>query len=193
MLFGASRHFKWFNVFISPTVIFLIVLSLFPILYALILSFSNYSLSSNTETRYIGVTNYLELFNDQLFLRALRNTFLLVATATALEMLFGILLALGLFNYLRSARRIIQTLVIVPMALTPVAVALIWKYIYNTTYGVLNYGLTLQGIHQIDWLGSTDWSLISIIIVDVWQWTPFVLLILLAGLESIPHQSLEMG
>jgi multiple sugar transport system permease protein len=105
----------------------------------------------------------------------------------------GTALALGLLNYVRRTRKFLQAIIVIPMAMTPVAAALMWKYIYNSTYGILNYGLSFLHIAPVDWLGSTKWSLISIVLVDIWQWTPFVFLIVLAGLESIPQEILDMG
>jgi multiple sugar transport system permease protein len=83
--------------------------------------------------------------------------------------------------------------VVLPLAISPVAVALMWKYMFNSTYGVLNFLLSHFGIREIDWLGSLNWSLATVIIVDIWQWTPFVILIMLAGIEAIPKNVIDMG
>jgi multiple sugar transport system permease protein len=185
---------QYFSIFLLPTLLFFILLTIFPFFYAIVLSFTDYNLVSQKSLAFIGIKNYTKLFfNDELFTTALKNTFTLVCIATVFEIVIGFILASLLYNCIGRFKKQIQTLFILPMAMAPVAIALMWKYMFNSTYGVIDYFLNSLGIKSINWLGSNEWALISIIIVDIWQWTPFVFIILLAGLESIPLQAIEMG
>jgi len=187
------RQAKNFNIFLLPTILFFTLFTVFPFLYGIGLSFTDFSLRSEKSLSFIGISNYSKLLSDQLFQIAFKNTIIVVFIATALEVILGFILASILYNYIGKLKKQIQTLLILPMAMAPVAIALMWKYMFNTTYGVINYLIGLIGIQSVDWLGSSKWALISVIIVDVWQWTPFIFIIILAGFESIPHQIIEMG
>lgn len=185
-----ARHF---SVFLLPTISFFILFTVFPFLYAIGLSFTDFNLRSGKGLAFIDIGNYSKLLTDRLFQIALKNTVIVVFVATVLEVIIGFMLATILYNYIRKLKKQIQTLIILPMAMAPVAIALIWKYMFNSTYGVINYIVSFIGVQGIDWLGSNKWALISIIIVDIWQWTPFVFVIILAGFESISLQTIEMG
>ena len=187
------REAKYFNIFLLPTIAFFILFTVFPFLYGIGLSFTDFSLRSEKSLSFIGIANYSKLLSDQLFQIALKNTIIVVFIATALEVILGFILASILYNYIGKLKKQIQTLLILPMAMAPVAIALMWKYMFNATYGVINYLIGLIGIQGVDWLGSSKWALISVIIVDIWQWTPFIFIIILAGFESIPLQTIEMG
>lgn len=182
------------KLFIYPTVVFLTLLTIFPFIQIIIISLTNYELIYNNNFyEFIGLKNFIDLFKDQLFIISLENTFRIVFFSILFEVSFGIILSMTLYYYFRRIRRMIQTILILPLAMTPVAVALMWKYMFNSTYGIINYSLSLVGISNINWLGSIDYALISIIIVDIWQWTPFVLIICLAGIESIPAEIVDMA
>jgi multiple sugar transport system permease protein len=184
---------RYFSIFLLPTITFFVLLAIFPLFYAIVLSVTDYGLTSGQSYKFIGIANYSELLNDQLFRIALKNTLTVVGVATVFELIIGFLLATILYSYVGRFRRHIQALLILPIAMAPVAIALMWKYILNSTYGVANYFLNSFGIKGIDWLGSNEWALISVAIVDIWQWTPFVLIIMLAGFESIPITTMEMA
>jgi len=187
-----SREIGQFRIFIWPTIIFIIILTVFPFLYAIALSFTDHNYVSSDQTKIVGIDNYIELFQDSLFTKSLKNTVLLVAISTFCELAIGFTLATIFFTYVRKLKKFIQTIIIMPMAMAPVAVALMWKYIFNSSYGILNYIFESLSLKPIDWLGSNAYALISIIIVDIWQWTPFVLLIVLAGYESIKRNAIDM-
>ncbi|MFB0562942.1 MAG: carbohydrate ABC transporter permease [Candidatus Lokiarchaeia archaeon] len=187
------KEARYFSVFLFPTIAFFILFTIFPFLYAIGLSFTDFNLRSGKSLSFTGIGNYSKLLTDQLFQIALKNTIIVVIVATAFEVIIGIILATILYNYIGKLKKQIQTLLILPMAMAPVAIALMWKYMFNTTYGVINYIISSIGVQGIDWLGSNKWALISIIIVDIWQWTPLVFVIILAGFESIPLQTIEMG
>lgn len=187
------KQTQFFSIFLLPTIAFFILFSIFPFLYAVAVSLTNYEFASSQSLAFVGMSNYLGLLHDELFRIALKNTLIVVCVATAIEASTGFLLAMFIYSYIGKLKKQIQALLILPMAMAPVAIALMWKYMFNSTYGVVNYFLTYLGVRGVDWLGSSHWALFSVIIVDIWQWTPFVFIIMLAGFESLPIRALEMG
>ena len=110
--------------------------------------------------------------------------------AVAIEMVLGLALAI-LVGSLKSFKGIMRTILIVPILMPPVAIGSMWKLMYSFDFGVLNQIVTALGIYPVNWLGSTSLALMSVIIVDVWHWTPFVFLILFAAVEGLPSEVIE--
>lgn len=176
-------------VFLIPTIIIFLVLTVYPLLYAFVTSlFDNNYL--NGETSFIGFENYTNVLNDHLFWIAVKNTLLFVVVAVVFEVILGTLFAL-LFNLGTKGISLLRSLVLLPMLLPPITVALTWKMMYEYDYGIFNYLLSLLGLPAVEWLSSSSWALFSIIITDIWQWTPFVFLVVLAALQSIPKELYE--
>jgi len=175
--------------FLAPAVVLLLGLTVYPLLY--IVRISLYRLTPAGET-FVGLENFLRLLSDPFFFQSLGQTFLLMVGALTLEFLFGLSLALLLDSEIR-ARGLWRTLFLLPMILPPVVVGVIWRLIYNPNFGVLNGALQLLGVDttRLTWLADPSVALAALVVVDVWEWTPFVFLILLAGLQAIPEEPYE--
>lgn len=187
---GIGRLADWDLGFIAPAVVFLVLLVIFPTLFAIFISLTRWNLTESETRTFIGLTNYLFLLNETRFWEALARTIVFTTASTSLTITLGMILAL-LLNRPLPAKNILRTLLIVPMIITPVVVGLTWRFMYNPELGMINYVLSLLGFEKIAFLGKVSTSLPSVIITDVWQYTPFALLILLAGLESLPKEPFE--
>ena len=170
--------------FIAPTLLLLIAVNIFPLLYSIYLSFTNAELIGG-DPGFIGTSNYSFVFFDPRYAAALRTTGLFVITAVSVELALGYTLALALRGNFRC-KPVLLTALLVPMMMPPAVIGGFWKLILNGSYGVLNQLLDAVGLGQPQWLTDPDLKLVSILIIDVWMWTPFMLLISLASLNSIP-------
>ncbi len=185
----ADRNIKY--IFTVPTIIFVLCMVLFPILYTLVLSFHSWRMSVNIPWEWVGLQNYITMFSSDRFPMAVWRTFIFAALALSLEVVLGLAIALFL-NREFFGKNAAKTAFLLPMVATPVAIGMVWKLIYEPTIGILNYVIrNWLGGPKIDWLGSTTNALYSLIAVDIWQWTPMVMLIILAGLSSISTECYE--
>ena len=182
-----SRAFPY--LFLAPSVLLLLALTVYPLLY--ILRLSVYRLSAGGE-EFAGLANFFRLFQDSFFLQSIGQTVLFTLAALALELALGLALALLLDSRIR-AQNLWRSLFLLPMILPPVVVGVIWRLIYNPNFGVLNGLLETFGVDtaRLTWLADPSVALAAIVLVDVWEWTPFVFLILLAGLQAIPDEPYE--
>ena len=176
-------------VFVTPALILLIGMNVFPLIYNVALSFTNAELSGGDWT-FIGAANYSRVFSEPRFAGAIRTTALFVLLVVSIELVIGFLLALSLRNAFRG-KSLLVTLLLVPMMLSPAVMGLYWNLILNGQYGILNQLLAWMGFGQPQWLTDPSLKLLSILGVDVWMWTPFMTLILLAGLQAIPRYLYE--
>lgn len=161
---------------------------LYPLLFSFWVSLHRYQLTRLQDVRFAGLRNYLKLFEDPAFWNAILNTLTFVFGAVTLELVLGFALAL-LLHRLPRFRHLARAMLLTPMFVTPIAVGLMFRFLLNQQLGVLPWLLEGLGI-RIDWFGP-GMALFSIILIDVWQWTPFMLLLLLAGLESLPKAPFE--
>lgn len=175
--------------FVAPALTVLLALNLFPLLFNVYLSFTNADLSGGV-VKSVGVRNYTALFSDARYANALTLTALFVLVSVSVELVLGFVLALALRERL-PGKPIILTVLLIPMMLCPVVLSLFWNLILNGNYGVLNQLLALVHLPQPQWLTDDDLKLVSILLVDVWMWTPFMMLISLAGLNAIPNYIYE--
>lgn len=173
---------------ISPILIVILALGLYPFLYVIWLSFQMQTAS--TKPVFVGLQNFYEIFLDSTFREVIGNTLVYVVSTVIAEFLIGLGLAL-LLNRQFKGKRIIAPLIYLPMIVTPVAVGLTFRIIYNVEYGPLTYFLSLVGISPIRWVASATYALFSLILVDIWQWTPFMFLVLLAGLQNVSPECVE--
>jgi multiple sugar transport system permease protein len=160
----------------------------FPLVYALYLSLTSYRLTERGTPRFVGVDNYLQTFANGDFWRAFGVTVTYVLVAVLLELILGLLLAMALQRQ-KWVRDVTRAMLLAPMFITPVAVGLTFRFLLNDQLGFIPYLLKKIGV-DYDFLGSGH-ALYTLALIDVWQWTPFMVLLLLAGLESIPKQPLE--
>jgi len=177
--------------FILPSLATLVAIVIFPTIFLWYVSLTNYDLSMGWEQKsFVGPRNYFFLFfEDKDFWHSLRITLFFTAVTVSLEFVLGLGVAL-LFHRHIWGKRVWMSCLILPMVITPTIISLIWKLMLNTEYGVLNFILSQLGLGKINWLGPKEafWSLI---LVDVWEWTPFIALILYAGLQALPQEPYE--
>ena len=174
---------------LAPAVMVLAALTLFPIGYVIYLSLTDYS-ANTPDGAYVGLDNYRTLTGDPTFWDSLRITGLFTGGAVIAEFVLGFGLALLLNRKLRGIG-LVRTLLLLPMVMTPVIVGLTWRMLYSPTYGLFDAMLSGVGLGQPDWLDNSRLAMISVITVDVWQWTPFMFLLLTAGLHSLPTEPYE--
>jgi multiple sugar transport system permease protein len=169
---------------VAPALITLGALSIYPLIYLVKVSLS--------DSGALTLTHYARLFEDHLFAVAAGQTLLYAAAALALEFFLGLALAL-LVDSLAHGRALIRTGLLAPMLLPPVVAAVIWRLIYNPEFGVLNGMLRRLGFStaNLTWTSGRNSAMLSVILVDVWEWTPFLFLLLTAGLQAIPAEPLE--
>ena len=179
------------RLFVLPTIFLLIVMNIFPLIYSLFLSFTNYSVISDQAPQWVGLANYQRILTDERFWTNFAITGRYALVSVLLQTLIGFGLAMLLRNKFKGSG-LITTLILVPMMLSPIVVAVFWKLIFNPSVGILNYLLGFTNINTApEWLGQTDLALWAIVIVDVWMWSPFVMLLCLAGLSAIPEYLYE--
>jgi multiple sugar transport system permease protein len=178
------------RLFLWPTLALLIAFNVFPLFYSLYLSFTDFSAISNKAPNWIGLQNYRDILNDNQLWIYFRNTGRYVLLSVALQTIVGFGLALLLRNKFRGSG-LVTTLILIPMMCAPVVVGLFWKLIYNPGFGIFNYLLGFPAGRGPDWLGSPKLALWAVVIVDVWMWSPYVMLLCLAGLSAIPDYLYE--
>jgi multiple sugar transport system permease protein len=160
----------------------------YPLGYSLWLSLRNFEITRRYDVSFVGLEQYAQLVGDESYRVAMLNTFVFVAVAVSLELVIGLALALTLRRQ-RFVRNLTRSLLLTPMFVTPIAVGLMFRFLLDDQLGVIPSLLGVFGI-SIDFFGP-DLALFSLALIDVWQWTPFMLLLLLAGLESLPQQPFE--
>lgn len=178
--------------FSLPVMIFLFIFIFLSIAYCFYMSFFEWKLFDlGKDKTFVGLDNYIKIFQDGIFGQAVGNTLIIVFVCLTLETVLGFLIALTLWN-LKRTLRVLQTILLLPMITAPVVVALIWRYIYDPQFGMLNYVLrNTIGIGDIAWLGDESTSLMSVMVVDIWQMTPFTILILFAAMTGISEDWIE--
>ncbi len=191
-------RFSWFTdrwiaiSFLTPTMLLLLFISIFPLVWSLYLSFTDWSVitDANTAPEWIGTENYLDLLTDNRTWQRFVVTGQFVVPAVTIQLALGFVAAM-LLNRKFSGRGLIMTLMLIPMMLSPVVVALFWRFIMQGE-GVLNYYVVnVLGAEPILWLTDRNMALVSLVLVDVWMWTPFMMLISLAGLSAVPKYLYE--
>ncbi len=173
-----------------PAVVFIGLLMVFPILYTLYLSFTNWNLTSGMEPAFVGLTSYLRVFSEPRFLHALGRTFTFTLFAVAIEVVLGVAIAL-ILNRAFVGKSIAKLLLLLPLVATPVAVGIVFNLFYDPTIGLLNFDLLALGLPQGRWVSSENSVIASLVLVDVWQWTPMITLIVLAGLAGLSEEPVE--
>jgi multiple sugar transport system permease protein len=177
---------------IAPTAIVLGALILFPVGYSIWLALYKWQITDiNGPKPFVGWHNFDRLLHDATLRTALRNTVLFVIGSVGTELVLGTIVAVALFHVTRG-RRLANSIILLPMIVAPVITSLLWRYVFDPQFGVLSQFLSLFG-HKggIDWFGSDRLALPALMIVDVWQWTPFVVLVLHAGMLAVPQEYLE--
>lgn len=181
---------KYGYIYILPCVIILALLTLGPFIYDIVLSLTDRDLVSTQPPKFIGMKNYIDILSSKEFWIATFKTIEYVFFAVFIELILGFIMAL-LFQIEFKGKKIIRSLIILPMVATPIAISFMWRIMYNPNIGIINYFLSLIDIKGIEWVSRESTALTSVIIVDIWQWTPFLFLILSAGISALPNDPFE--
>lgn len=183
-----ERHLRF--LFPLPAVIFVVVLMVFPVGYTFFLSFTNWTLTSGRPLEVVGLKSYLQVLKEPRFVQALGRTFYFTFASVIVEMLLGTTLALILHrNFV--GKGLMKTLLLLPLVATPVAIGIVFNLFYDPTIGILNYVLSVLGLPQSGWVSDAKTVMPSLIIVDIWQWTPMITIIVLAGLAGLSTEPYE--
>jgi multiple sugar transport system permease protein len=177
--------------FVAPALVLIGVFFFLPVAAALVLSltdFDIYAVASTSNTRFVGLRNYAQLLHTPLFWSSLRNTLYFAIVGGPLTIAVSLGAALLLNAKVVRWKSVFRTIYFTPFVTTLVAVAIVWRYLYHTRYGLLNYALDAVGIAPIDWLGDPRWAMPAIIVMAVWKNFGYNMLIFIAGLQSIPEE-----
>jgi multiple sugar transport system permease protein len=173
-----------------PGVAILAGLSIYPTIYSLVISLFHWNLQTTSGRRFVGLGNYTNLLTDAAFWHSVKVTLVFVVASVCLEFILAFLLALVFFRRL-PGDRFMRGLILMPMLCAPVVVGLLAKFSLDPTFGIANQLLRGLGFGSTDFLGSASLALPTLIGIDVWQWTPFLFLILLAAMQGIPEELIE--
>ncbi len=173
-----------------PAVTFVVVMMLFPVLYTLFLSFTNWNLTSGMPLNFVWFRSYLRVLKEPRFLSAIGRTFSFTAIALSAETLLGLALAL-LLNREFKGKPLMKLILLLPLVATPVAIGIVWNLFFDPTIGLANFVLTQLGLPKSSWVSSSATVIPSLALVDIWQWTPMITLIVLAGLAALSQEPYE--
>jgi multiple sugar transport system permease protein len=175
---------------IAPAAALFIAVGTGPLLYALYASVHSFPAEADAAPEFRGLGNYADLARDPQCLHSIATTGIVMGTAVSLQLLLGLGLALAL-HQIRRGRGFLVSLLLIPSAIAPIVAGIVWWMLFNPRTGPINALLELAGIAPIEWTVAMPWALIAIVVALVWQWTPFVAVILLGGLSTIPPSILE--
>ncbi len=177
--------------FLAPALIVLAIALLYPVGYMVWASFLNWNPSQRIgEAEFVGLANYTRLLGDPAFRESFWVTIRFAAIVVTVEMALGVGLALLLDRDIRGMS-LLRTIFILPMMIAPIVVGLMWRYMYHPTVGIINRTLKSLGFEGVPWLSDGDWAFAAVVIADIWQWTPFIFILSLAALQSLPRSTLE--
>jgi len=162
----------------------------FPVCYTFFLSFTDWSLTSGKPLNIVAFKSYIDVLKEPRFLDALGRTFYFTFGAVFFEMIVGVALAL-ILNRSFVGKGVVKTLLLLPLVATPVAIGIVWNLFYDPTIGILNYVLSVLKLPQSGWVSETKSVMPSLILVDIWQWTPMITIIVLAGLAGLSSEPYE--
>ena len=176
--------------FVVPTILILAALLIYPLLYTLQTSFSNFDTIKFVPEGFVGFQNYERVLRDANFWMSLRVTAVYLLAALPLQVILGVAIAF-LVSVKWPGSRIVRALFIIPMVITPVVAGSVWKMLLDPLWGYFNYLITQLGFEPVAWLAHSDLAMVSVIVIDTWRWTPFIILIVLAGIVSLDTEPLE--
>jgi multiple sugar transport system permease protein len=186
--FRSKKLFSW--ALVLPATILLIIIAVGPVLYVVILSFSKYTVGQPLQ--FVGLQNFIRAFQDARFWHGLYITAWFVFFSIGVQLVLGFISALALQRVNYRFRQIALTFMLVPMMIAPTVVGVLWKMIYKARYGALNYFLdVIFGVPGPDWLADRGAALAGLLIADIWEWTPFITILLFAGLQSLSREIYE--
>ena len=184
-----QRQAIWAYVFLTPTLILFALIVIYPFLYAFYLSLQEWGVFG--DTYFVGLQNYRDMLNDPLFWKSLSNTFKWTVGVVPATIIIALLAALILNSQRVKARGAFRTIYFVPVVTNMVAAAFVWRWLFEPTFGVVNYFLERLGLPGPGWLASTKWALPAMMVVGIWKQIGFAMVIFLAGLQTIPRDIVE--
>jgi multiple sugar transport system permease protein len=177
--------------FVAPAVVILAFTCLYPVIKGFELSFYDWALGTPIESRkYVGWENFASAWHDPILFNSIKVTLVFTAFAVAAELFLGLLIAFLLEKGMKGIA-LLRTMFILPIMIAPVVVGLLWRYLFDANFGLINYMVSLFGVEPKVWLGTPGLALPAVIITDIWQWTPFMFILFLAGLQSLPKDPVE--
>lgn len=186
-----DRHYSW--IFLTPAIVILILFTVYPLIYSLTISFYGWNLTRpESVERFVGFTNYINILKSSDFWNSLLVTIKFTVFSTTAAMVTGTALAFLLFQRLLGTH-IVRTFAIAAMILAPIVVGTAWRIMYNTNYGIINYFLNVLRIGGRPFLSDTVLVIPALVLTDVWQWSPLVMIIVLAALQGLPEEVYEAG
>lgn len=183
---------EWYAVvlLLAPSVFLLFSVILFPLVFSYYVSLTNFPLAEFRVTEWVGLDNYISTLESPRFWHSMTFTGMFVIIAVSIEFFLGLGFAL-LFDREIVGGKVIRSLMLLPMLMSPLVVSMIWKYMLHVDVGIVNYILRSFNLPAPAWLSVEPYAIISVILIDVWQWTPFMFLVLTAGLVSLPREPIE--
>jgi len=176
--------------FLGPAVVYIIFWRILPFLYTLYLSLTSWNLIYDIYPTYVGFENFIKILYDTKFWKSLWITVMFTSVVIIIELVIGMALAV-LLNEKIKGKKFFRVSILIPMVLTPVVVGTIWYILFHDSLGPINYALSFFGFKGVSWLGLSKTALISIMISDIWQWTPFMFLFIYSALQVIPEELYE--
>lgn len=189
---GPRRQRRWVFpvVFIAPALIVLAVVNFVPLFYTIYGGFEDHYLPRAASRHLVGLANYAEILRDSRFWNSMSLTGIFVSVSLTLQVMFGFIIALLLFRQ-RRGLGIIRGAILMPILLTPIAIAFLWRLLFSPSLGLLNYLLSIVGIAPLEWIYNPYQALPAVILVDVWHHTPTLVLIIFTGLLTLPDDLME--
>lgn len=183
---------RWYYLLLLPTMVVLLAVNIYPLLYSVYVSLTNYKLTSASTPDFVGLQNYISLVQNPDFLKAMLNTLIYVLFAVSIEIVLGLAIAMLLYR-LGKAGNYLLSAFLLPMMLTPVIIGIMWRFMYNYDFGMINAFISSLGFAKYTFLSNKELAIIFLAMVDIWQWTPYAVLLLFGSLQSLPKDQLEAG
>jgi multiple sugar transport system permease protein len=174
---------------LGPCLLYLAAFAIYPLIYSLRLSLTDLTAAGGSG-RWVGLKNYADLLADEQFWNAAKNSAIMVAASVAIEIVLGVALAM-FFNLHLKGAWIVRGILVLPMLITPIVVGVMWRALLNPDWGLINWAIAQLGLEPPNWLGSIEMAMKTLVMVDAWQWTPFVFIIVFARLQALPQDVFE--
>lgn len=184
---------KFPYILLTPLLVVMVSITILPTIYLFSLSLSEMSVRTGFQMRFIGMENYINLFMSPRFLNSLKVTAIFTGGSVSIQLLIGLGLALLLNREDLVLRKLFIMLIVIPMLMTPVVIGLTWRILYDPSFGLFNYFIGLLGLRTEAYLARPTTALIAVMITDIWEWTPFLFLMMFAGLQSLPQDVFEVA
>jgi multiple sugar transport system permease protein len=184
------RQNRWYYSLILPTILVLVIVNIYPLVYSVLVSLTNYKVNSFKGYKIVWLKNYLDLVVNPDFLRSMGYTLLFVSCSVISEILLGVAIALLLYRLEKSGNMLLSFFLL-PMMLTPVIVGIMWRFMYNFDFGLINFFLEKLSIDRVAFLSDRSRAIFYLCLVDLWQWTPYVVLLSYGSLQSLSKEQLE--